>query len=164
MSTKVALEQAAPTAALFSFAEETCHNQDELRPVRQPTVFRVFSIGRGLRAKVDVSFESDYGIYYDPDDMYLIGVLQRACPQVNWFHNKVYHRHWDYSKIQILDAETSALIGQIETRRYMGRKVKPESVRAGVYGPKVLNLEDLRAARELKKQAAALVERLQAQE
>lgn len=156
MSSVTATEQVQPQAVFYNYAEEVCHQQDNLRPVRQPVVFRVYSIGRGLRAKVDCEFESDYGIYYDPDDTYLIAALQRAVPQVNWIHNKVYHRIWDYSRIQILDAETGGLIGQIETRRYMGRKIKPESVRAGLYGPKVINLEDLRAARELRAQREAV--------
>jgi hypothetical protein len=149
------LTESPPTVKIFNYADEISHFNDELRPERQLIMFRLFSVGRGLGQRVNLSFQSDHGIFYDADDSYIISALQRACPEVNWYHNKVYHRCWDSSKIEILNAETMQVIGQIEVRRYMGRKITAEKVRSGVYGASVVNLEDLRLARQLKLAAEA---------
>lgn len=136
-----------------NFVEESCFTRDDqLRAVRKQVVFRLFSVGRALGSKIDVSFTSDYGVYYDGDDEYLIAHLEQAAPHVSWRTNMVYHRWIDQSRIQILNAETGRIVAQVETRRYEGRSVKDEAVAAGLYGSNVVTLSALRAAR-----AAAVV-------
>lgn len=146
----------APSAELLSYVEQTCHGpDDQLLAELQPVTFRLFSVGRGLGKRVDTSFTADYGLYYDSDDDRLISLLQYAVPEVNWFHNKVYHRWLDKSRIQVLNGNTGGLVAQIETRRYMGKAVKPDAVERGEYGPGVLTLSQLRAAREAEAAARA---------
>jgi len=147
-SAELLLQPQAATGQLYSFVEDSCHTPDgQLRTNLQQVAFRLFSVGRGLGCRVDTSFTASYGLYYQMEDDQLISLLQYACPHVNWFHNKVYHRWLDLSRIQVLDSDTGGLLAQIETRRYMGRVVRPQAVQRGDYGPNVVSMAALRAAR-----------------
>lgn len=143
--------QSAATAVLHSFAEGACYNkQDQLRASMVPVVFRLFSVGRGLGQRVDVEFENNYGLYYQPDDEMLIAALRDAAPGLPWAA-MMYHRWLDQSRIQVVDPKRGTIVAQIETRRYHGRKVSADKLAAGGYGANVVSLADARA-----KQAAAL--------
>ena len=137
------------TGEVFNFVELSCFTSDEeLRYTRAAVAFRLFSVGKGLGQKLDVTFTSDYGIYYGAvDDEYLLHALESAAPTVDWRSGKVYHRWLDQSRIQILCEETGKLLAQVETRRYMGRKVKAADIEAGAYGPDVITLDQIRTAR-----------------
>jgi hypothetical protein len=149
----IALPATAPQP--LSFAEESCFDRDEMfREQRSAVTFRVFSIGRLLKQKFNVEFTADYAVYYG-DDEYLIAHLQEAVPGVNWFGGVVYHRWHDQSRIQVLDCDTGKLVAQIETRRYEGKKVRPESIEAGEYGANVTTIGALRSAAQAKLAAAA---------
>lgn len=134
--------QSAPasTAQVLSFAEGACYSSDEsIRPERGKVVFRLFSVGRGLGTKLDLALRSDYYIYYDGDDEYLLAALAKAAPAVPW-HKFVFHRWLDQSRVQVLHPDSGKIVAQLETRRYFGRKVNLERVRAGGHGPNVVAL------------------------
>ncbi len=138
----------ATTGQLFSFIEHSCFdNDDNLRQQRAPVVFRLFSVGRALGAKIDITFNSDYGLYYGGDDEYLAETLNIVHPTVDWTNNLVYHRWLDQSRIQIMSQTTGKIVAQLETRKYEGRRVSLKAVASGEYGENVVTLDMLRLAR-----------------
>ena len=135
-------------ASVVNFVEESCFTRDDqLRAEPGRVVFRLFSVGRALGAKIDVSFSSDWGVYYHGDDEGLMDQLSAAAPHVNWRAGMVYHRWHDQSRIQVLSSESGKIVAQLETRRYEGRSVRPEAVEAGHYGANVVTMDMLRRTR-----------------
>lgn len=138
----------AATAQVHSFAVEACYGpDDEIRPVRGSVVFRLFSVGRGLGTKLDLELRSDYYVYFDGDDDYVISALAQAAPHVPW-HQYVFYRWLDQSRIQILQPETGRVVAQLETRRYYGRKINEAKLSSGGYGENVVSLAAARAESE----------------
>lgn len=141
-------ENTAVSAEVHSFAVEACYGPDEeLRPVRGTVVFRLFSVGRGLGTKLDLELRSDYYVYFDGDDEYVISALAQAAPHVPW-HQYVYHRWLDQSRIQVLHPESGRVVAQLETRRYYGRKINAAKLEQGQYGPNVVSLAAARSAED----------------
>lgn len=137
---------AAQSAEIHSFAELACFDQhDQQRPARAEVVFRLFSVGKGLGVKLDLELRSDYYVYYDGDDEYLLNALAAAVPAVPW-HHYVFHRWLDQSRVHVLHPDSGKIVAQLETRRYFGRKVNLERVERGEYGANVVSLRSLRLA------------------
>lgn len=167
MSKATAVEPAAQAVSLHSFVEGSCYDHtDAMRAYRTPVVFRLFTVGRAgalkLGGKLDVTFTSDYGVYYGGTDEYLVDALQQAAPHVDWSGGQLnYHRWLDQSRIQVMCADTGRVLAQIETRRYHGRRVRPEAVERGDYGGNVTTLDMLRAERQRRVMAKLEQEREQ---
>lgn len=137
----------APKCTVYAFTEESCFDKaEQFRAYRCPVVFRLFSVGKSMGDKIDVTFVDDYGVYYG-DDTQLITALSSAVPHVNWARGWVYHRWLDHSRILILNAETGKTVAQIETRRYEGRSISPAAIESGAHGANVAALSTARAVR-----------------
>ena len=148
MSKAQAALQAEPCTVL-SFAELSCYDAaDNPRQFLAPVTFRLFSVGRSLGSKLDVSFVADYGLYYGLSDEPLLEVLCAAAPAVDWRGgNWVFHRWLDQSRIQVLHGDTGKIAAQIETRRYEGRRVSHTAIESGEYGARVITLDQCRQIR-----------------
>lgn len=141
---------AAAVAEQYNFVEETCFTRDDrFKEERPPAMFRVFSVGRHLGAKFDVTIRADFGVFYGDDD-FLVECLEVAAPHVAWGRDYVFHRWPDYSRIQCLHPDTGKLVAQLQLRAYQGKKVRLEAVEAGEYGANVQTLAQLRAQRAAK--------------
>lgn len=128
----------------MSFAEESCWNGEDFRHVRKAVVFKVYSIGKNLGEPFSQEFQSDYGLWWDQDDVVLVWHLSQVAPQVNWA-NMVFHKKIDHSAIDIYDPETDRMIARVEVRRFSGAK---KSLLDGDLGPTVVRLSDWRRRRQ----------------
>jgi len=101
-------------ASLAYFAEETCWLGTEWRPVRKPVTFEV--VGTIFGESRSFEMESDYGIFYDPQDEYLIACLTIAEPSVDW-EGLVYWRRADMTFVSVIDPATDQVVAKISVRR-----------------------------------------------
>jgi hypothetical protein len=137
------------TAAVFSFAEESCFDkQERFKSERGTVVFRLYSVGKRLGRKIDLEFNLDYGVYYDGDDSYLLEALETVQPLVAW-KRMIFWRHPGQARITIIDPDDDKASAYLETRKYEGKAVSEAKVESGEYGPNVVSLRSLRAAREM---------------
>lgn len=57
----------------------------------------------------------DYGIFFDPDDEYLVSVLNSNVPEIDW-SEMVFHRAMDSSRIFITPADDFQEIAELKLR------------------------------------------------
>jgi hypothetical protein len=114
-----------------SFVEESCWDGDYLRSVRKRVTFRVVSLGKLNGERQDFELEADFGIWYDPDNVYLLALLRDSCPSVDW-ERYIFHAMLDYSQIDVLDPIDDSLVATIRVRRRMGGDPSGESDRTNV--------------------------------
>lgn len=102
---------------VFSFAEESCYDKAEkFRSIRKSVDFRVVSIGRIGDDRVDFRLKADWGIFYDPEDEYLIQHLQSAHPAIDWGYF-VFYRKWTSGELEIIDPGLDRVVGKISVWR-----------------------------------------------
>lgn len=99
--------------------EENVWFKDQRRPVRQPVIFRLTSIGKIQGVRLDQYFTSDFGLFYDPDDVMLIDLLQRERPEIDW-GALVFWRQYERGQIDIIDPTADRTVGSIVVRRRLG--------------------------------------------
>jgi hypothetical protein len=107
------------SAEVVSFMEESCWNKNQRRPARQPVMFRITSIGRIQGFRLDKTFVSDFGLFYDPDDLMIMSVLSSEMPGIVW-GQYVYWREYDRGQIKIIDTLTDQVVGSITVRKRIG--------------------------------------------
>jgi hypothetical protein len=105
--------------SVASFAEESVWSGQQFRPTRNSVVFRVTSIGKIAGRRVDLEMVSDYGVWFDPDDVQLLESLSRAEPGIPW-GSFVFWRRQDVGSIDIIDQDSDRVIGSIVVRRRLG--------------------------------------------
>lgn len=130
-------------AAVVSFAEFTCWNDEDFRHQRKPVVFRVSSVG-GHLGSFDVELEWDYGIWYHQHDEIVIQRLSQAVPSVDW-GKLIYHRRWDRDWIiEICEPDEDLLVARVEVRQYRGTLL---DVLGKDLGSNVVRLDDYRTSK-----------------
>lgn len=108
------------SAQLKSFVEESCWDgQDGFRPVRKSVTFRLVSVGKIAGKRVDLEFESDFGVFYDPEDDFLMAALAQADPSIDW-SQFVYWKKLDRSGIGVINPENDKTVAKITVRKRMG--------------------------------------------
>jgi hypothetical protein len=114
-------------AQVVSFAEESCWDGERFRSVRREIVFVVsgFAIvpGQSIRRE----FRADFGLWYDLEDEWLIEILTREIPEVDW-GRFVFHKKLDHSAILIIDGEQlpGKTVGSIYPRGRTRQKLSGE--------------------------------------
>ncbi len=116
---------------VISFAEESCWDGEKFRSIRREVVFTV--VGHAIRRGKVVrgEFTADYGVFYDEDDSWLINILDRELPGIEW-GALVYWKLPDHSGIRILSGETGDQIGSIFPRGRTKQKLSGENLAANV--------------------------------
>lgn len=136
---------------VVSFAEESCWDGERFRTVRREIVFVVsghaIQTGRVIRRE----FTADFGLWYDLEDEWLIEILKREVPSVDWGWF-VFYKKMDHSSILIHDPDTGKVVGSIYPRGRTKQKLSGENSGANVvpigYGREC---RERRLAREAKR-------------
>ena len=110
---------------VVSFAEESCWDGERFRTVGREIVFVVsgFAVkqGRSIRRE----FVADFGLWYDVDDEWLISLLRREVPEVDWGWF-VFHKKLDHSAIMIHNPDSGKVVGSIYPRGRTKQKLSGE--------------------------------------
>ncbi len=118
-------------STVVSFAEESCWDGEIFRSIRREVVFVVsghaIQFGRVVRAEL----RADYGIFWDGEDEWLIGLLTESIPDVDWGWF-VYHKKIDQSGIGIINPESGQTVGSIFPRGRTKQKLSGENAAANV--------------------------------
>lgn len=106
----------AAESRVFDYAEGTIWDKHErLRNKRVTACFVLTTFvtvnGRLLRREIYV----DYGIFFDPDDEYLVAVLNSNVPEIDW-SEMVFHRAMDSSRIFITPVDDFQEIAELKLR------------------------------------------------
>lgn len=119
------------SANVLSFAEESCWDGDKFRSIRREIHFRL--IGHGIKPNelLNHEFTADFGLWYDEEDEWLIGILSKEIPDVEWGYF-VYFKRLDHSEILILNPENNRTIGSIYPRGRTKQKLSGENTTANI--------------------------------
>lgn len=131
--------------SVSSFAEESCWNDQTFRPVRKAVTFRIESVGKIQGTRVDHVFEADFGLWYDPDDQYLLAKLDGLELDVSW-RRYVFWKKLDHSQIDVLEVGDEERV--VATIKVRGRSVGDPVGEADLGN--VVDLGQFRLAREEK--------------
>lgn len=102
---------------VFRFAEESCWDRsDRFRQVRKSVRFRIVTIGKIGDARLNDCFDADYGIFYDPEDEWLISILSDLCPRVSW-GRYVFWKKTDHSGVDVIDPSDDRVVAKIVVNR-----------------------------------------------
>lgn len=103
-------------SSIHDFAQESCWTKEgDFRPIRLQAKFDIESYGKIRGHRVRGTLEADFGIFYDPDNLYITQILQSEFPEVDWT-GLVFHRTMDSSKIFIMEDDSFEEIGEIRIR------------------------------------------------
>lgn len=109
------------SAQVHSFLESSVwDNRDVLRPVRQPVRFRIISTGKIFGQRMDHSFVSDFGVFFDPEDDQLITALNTIDSHTHPWHELVFWKDYSKGEIRIIDPVLDREIGKILVMRRIG--------------------------------------------
>lgn len=75
----------------------------------------VLAVNMPQHGMIRHEFEADYGVFYDVDDDWLIDILRRHIPQIDWGW-LTYHKAIDHSGINLINPDSGRVIGQIYPR------------------------------------------------
>lgn len=88
-------------------------------------MFRVVSIGKINDHRVNSTFRADFGIFYDPEDQYLIGLLTDCYPSVDWGRH-VFWKRPDHSGVDVIDPDDDRVVAHVVVNRgEPGRRSNP---------------------------------------
>ena len=129
---------------VLSFVEESCFSGETFRSVRRQINFTLTSYGNRLGLSLKSDFLADFGLYYDYTEVFLRDILAQNFGSVDWddfvFHNKI-----DHSGIDVIEVETTKVVGSIHVRRSSNLKLPGEILGANVITwAKVLEWRDKR--------------------
>lgn len=112
-------------STVVSFAEESCWDGETFRQVRREIVFVV--AGHAIKTGVPIrhEFTADFGIFYDIDDDWLIQILKREVPGIDWGWF-VYHKKLDHSGIWIINPDDNRVVGSVYPRGRTKQKLSGE--------------------------------------
>ena len=102
---------------LYKFAEEACWDRsDRFRQHRKSVVFRVASIGKIDGIRVNETIRADFGVYYDPEDEYLIGLLTDLGHGIDW-GRFVFWKRPDHNGIDVIDPADDRVVAHVVVNR-----------------------------------------------
>lgn len=131
-------------AAVVSFAEFTCWNDEDFRYQRKPVTFRVSSAGTFLGKRFSFELDWDYGIWYHQHDEEVVRRLSLVKPDVDW-GGLIYHRKWDSNwRIDICEPDEDRVVARVEVRQYRGTRL---DVLRRDLGSNVVRLDDYRTSK-----------------
>lgn len=139
---------------VFSFAEESCWDGENFRSVRREIRFVLQIHGLPAPYPRRHEFKADFGIFYDPDDGWLIQILTEEVPGVDWGW-LIFHKKLDHSGIIVHHPDSGKVVGSISVRRGIKQKLSGETVggnvvpitQAGEYRARRIKREEDRAKR-----------------
>lgn len=135
-------------STVVSFAEESCWDGDRFRTVRREIHFVLIGFSTVLPKTIRREFTADFGLWYDVDDEWLIQILQREAPEINWSYY-VYFKKLDHSAINIYHPESGEVVGAVVPRGRTKRKLSGENAGANVVPiSKGREIREQRARRE----------------
>lgn len=129
-------------AEIVGFAAATCWEGEVFRSVRREICFKAYHVGNAIGFKLDQEFVADYGIFFDPNEEYLVGVLTDNMPEIPWSTFR-FHRKLDQSGIDVYGPDHKRVVARIVVRRYEGKKITDLS--PGSLGPTVITMAEGRA-------------------
>lgn len=90
-------------------------------------------IGHGIKPNelLTHEFAADFGLWYDEEDEWLIAILTKEIPDVEWGYF-VYFKRLDHSEILILNPENNRTIGSIYPRGRTKQKLSGENTTANI--------------------------------
>lgn len=112
---------------VLSFAEESCWDGETFRSIRRPVVFSL----KLPKISFDREFTADFGVFYDFDDEWLIQILDREFPAIDW-GRFVFFKKLDHSAIQLIDTEIDRVVGEIVVRGSQKGRILPDQLPEGV--------------------------------
>ena len=118
-------------SSVVSFAEESCWDGERFRSVRREIVFVLMGLSSRLPRTIRREFTADFGLWYDVDDEWLIQILRREAPEIDWGYY-VYFKKIDHSAINIFDPDSGELVGAVVPRGRTKRKLSGENAGANV--------------------------------
>lgn len=102
---------------VFKFAEEACWDRsDRFRQVRKSVRFRIVSVGKIGDVRLNECFDADFGIFYDPEDEWLIGILSDLQPTIAW-SQFVFWKKTDHSGVDVIDPADDRVVAKIVVNR-----------------------------------------------
>lgn len=107
------------SAVVLSLAEESCWDGDQPRLVRKSVTFRITSPGKVRGLRIDHEFVADFGLWYDPEDRYLVGKLTELGLGIDW-GSYVFWKMLDHSEISVIDPELDLEVASIRVRGRVG--------------------------------------------
>lgn len=116
---------------VLSFAEESCWKGDQWRSIRREIHFVI--AGHAIQTGVAIrhEFAADFGLWYDEDDEWLLGILKETYPAINWGHF-IYFKLPDHSAIMIIEPDDDRVVGSIYPRGRTKRKLSGENNTANI--------------------------------
>jgi hypothetical protein len=116
---------------VVSFAEESCWEGERFRTIRRQIVFVLSGFGTTLKKSIRREFTADFGLWYDVDDEWLIEILRREEPDVDWGYF-VFFKKTDHSAIIVHHPETNEIVANIVPRGRTRRRLSCENSGANV--------------------------------
>lgn len=118
-------------SSVVSFAEESCWDGERFRSIRREIHFVLIGFSTALPKSIRREFTADFGLWYDVDDEWLIQILRREVPEVDWGYY-VYFKKIDHSAITIYHPESGEVVGAVVPRGRTKRKLSCENAGANV--------------------------------
>lgn len=100
--------------------------------------------------RTPLTFQSDYGIFYDLDDGFLLYELERIAPSIRWDHYVYWRRYEPRMEIVILDPLDDSIVGRISVRGTRKEK-RSRRRKEKISGENVILLDEKRGRREERK-------------
>jgi hypothetical protein len=110
---------------VLSFAEESCWDGEKFRSIRREIVFVVAGHAIQSAKAIRHEFRADFGLWYDEEDEWLLQILRREVPGIDWGYF-VYFKRIDHSCIWIIDPEDNKVVGSIFPRGRTKQKLSGE--------------------------------------